>query len=374
MTSHQNKALEVVTEKLPLLESELERDYLAMSMLKGEAESARQLANKLKNFDATIQSGSRKRLEEALDASLREIEDCENKIQQLRARFSALKHLERQSALTKTCYHRYHEIRKYDGIHSADRIPLESQQVVSEALENWSKLMKKLLFDYDILCNLLKVQPDTDESTVAARAAMSSELIGLCEAGAKLRGHPLLPRILNLINSDSPSALNQTLVQLVEWLGTIRNRLLALLTESKKNHWGISEAFQLLNELGTAPTELVNEALRAEDKARLLVSSPDFFSEIVPSKSKLNEIEHTISKLERGAKSWLQWHMPWGCSRSCAKLERMGFGKLSFGSCSIRLNILAWVSQWSVASVIRFSRHVSENGSGEKIEPSSETY
>lgn len=138
VTSHQNKALEVVMDKLPKLEDEAERDYLAMAMLKGEAESARQLAGKLKHFDATVAMGSFQQLELALKEALGRVERNMADMRRLRVRFSELKNLERQAASQQNWHYRYHDIRDYDGIHPQDKVAEENQTSIAAALGQWA--------------------------------------------------------------------------------------------------------------------------------------------------------------------------------------------------------------------------------------------
>ncbi len=367
VTSHQNKALEVVMEKLPCLESESERDYLAMPVLKGEAESARQLANKLKNFDATIQSGSLKRLEEAMAISIDKIQEMEQTIQRLRARFSELKRLEREAASCSAYYQRYHEIRRYDGIDAADEIPQESRQAVSRALETWSGLMRQLAPDYDSLCSLLMVRPGIDETVVAKRAAMSLELIRLCQASATMRAHPLSTKILSLLDSKDGATLRQTLSETLGWLASNRAKLLNVLapmTRDGQNFWGINEGLQLLDRLGKAPQGLVEVSARAEEAARFLISGLDPFSDIVPSREQLAEVDHALSEVERAAKSWVKWHIPWGYPRFLSRLERAGFGRLCFGSSAGQIeHVRTWVNLWNMRFWLSdFLEHVCQIG------------
>src|SRR5208337_3728886 len=117
VTSHQNKALEVITQMLPQV------DYLAMSLLKGEKESVTQLANQLDRFASAVEGKTFKGLEEARARSLSKLLENEAQIGRLTVRFAELKILERDRTAP---YQRYHDIRDYDCIHPDDQIPLNS--------------------------------------------------------------------------------------------------------------------------------------------------------------------------------------------------------------------------------------------------------
>lgn len=146
-TSHQNKALEVITKNMPK-----NIDYLAMSLLKGERESINELRNKIEGFQSYVSSvdiGDYKKLLEKRWADLRKNNYYVNRLQ---VRFSELKILERDQCPT---YHKYHKIRDYDIIDASDSIPEGMESAISAGLSEYSKLLQKLKKDYSSIENLL---------------------------------------------------------------------------------------------------------------------------------------------------------------------------------------------------------------------------
>ena len=128
VTSHQNKALEVITDKLPQI------DYLSMSMLKGEKESVTRLANQLSSVDAFVAGESQQNIEFKLKRAISEINSCDEDIHRLIARFSELKTLERDNY---NHYFKYGKVKQYDFIDPADEIPTELEKVICDALTKW---------------------------------------------------------------------------------------------------------------------------------------------------------------------------------------------------------------------------------------------
>ncbi len=132
VTSHQNKALEVITDKLP------EVDYLALSLLKGEKASAEQLANQLANFDTYVADISSDNLNRAYERTIASIQETDADIRRLKARFSELKCLERDS---HSKYYRFYEIKEYDHISKEDVLPEGS--TLLKSYTQWYQIYKK---------------------------------------------------------------------------------------------------------------------------------------------------------------------------------------------------------------------------------------
>jgi len=378
VTSHQNKALEVVTEKLPRLEDDASRDYLAMAMLKGEAESARQLAGRLEHFDATVAAGSRQQLELALEEARNLVQQKLDDMRRLRARFSELKNIERQAASPEGWHYRYHHIREYDGIHPADRVPEEDQPAVSAALGRWAELMERLSMEWRDLGNLLATAPGKGAAQVAHRAALLKELVGLCDAAEALAKDPIAGHVLPLSMIDDAAQLRQALAELADWLRANRNRLLSLVAQlalPTRPTWSVRDALALLRQLGSVPPELVQQAAAAEERARRLVVIPTTGPDSLPTQAKVQEVECALSRVERSARSWLRWHIPWGCRRDRRWLEEAGFGRLDYAA---RLEQLAvtrvWVNHWQARyQVAAFLRHAQGLGlpGDSSVQPSS---
>jgi signal recognition particle GTPase len=169
MTSHQNKALEVVTKILPSI------DYLAMSLLKGERESINELRNKIEDFSSYVNGVDINQYKKMLENQWSELRKINDNIKRLKVRFSELKILERDQY---SIYHKYHKIRDYDVIDASDSVPEGTDSLISSALSEYSKLLKNLRKNYSRIENLL---PDDDPEKLEARSNYFLSFINYCE-------------------------------------------------------------------------------------------------------------------------------------------------------------------------------------------------
>lgn len=146
VTSHQNKALEVITKNMPPI------DYLAMSLLKGEKESINELTNKIEGFHSYVSSVNVSEYTKRIQAYMPELKKKDSDIKRLQLRFSELKIIEREQYPS---YRKYHEIREYDLVDSRDSIPEGMDSIVSQALSEYSTLLRKLKDNYSDIEKIL---------------------------------------------------------------------------------------------------------------------------------------------------------------------------------------------------------------------------
>lgn len=146
VTSHQNKALEVITKNMPKI------DYLAMSLLKGEKESINELTNKIEGFHSYVSSINVSEYTKRIQAYMTELKKKDSDIKRLQLRFSELKIIEREQYPS---YRKYHAIREYDLIDSRDSIPAGMDSIVSQALSEYSTLLQKLKGNYSDIEGIL---------------------------------------------------------------------------------------------------------------------------------------------------------------------------------------------------------------------------
>jgi signal recognition particle GTPase len=146
VTSHQNKALEVITKNMPKI------DYLAMSLLKGEKESINELTNKIEGFHSYVSSVNVSEYTKRIQAYMTELKKKDSDIKRLQLRFSELKIFEREQYPS---YRKYHEIREYDLVDSNDSIPEGMDSIVSQALSEYSTLLRKLKDNYSDIEKIL---------------------------------------------------------------------------------------------------------------------------------------------------------------------------------------------------------------------------
>jgi very-short-patch-repair endonuclease len=168
-TSHQNKALEVITKIMPNI------NYLAMSLLKGEIESINELRNKIEGFHSYVSNVDIGDYKKSLEERWADLSENNYDINRLQVRFSELKTLERDQY---SIYHKYHKIRDYDVIDASDSVPEGTDSAISSALSEYSKLLKNLRKDYLRIENLL---PDDDPEKLKARSNYLLSFINYCE-------------------------------------------------------------------------------------------------------------------------------------------------------------------------------------------------
>lgn len=154
VTSHQNKALEVITKNMP----KPKVDYLEMSLLKGEKQSIDELINKIDGIHSYIGSVSINEYTSRIQTDKEDLSKRTEDIKRLQSRFSELKILARDQYCS---YRKYHEIREYDLIDHSDTIPEGKDSIVGRALSEYSNLLQKLKKTY---IEIEKILPVYDSS------------------------------------------------------------------------------------------------------------------------------------------------------------------------------------------------------------------
>ncbi len=168
-TSHQNKALEVITKIMPNI------NYLAMSLLKGERESINELRNKIEGFHSYVSNVDIGDYKKLLEKRWEELRKNNNYVNRLQVRFSELKILERNQCPT---YHKYHKIRDYDVIDASDSVPEGTDSAISTALSEYSKLLKNLRKDYS---RIETFYFDDDPEKLKAKSNYLLSFVNYCE-------------------------------------------------------------------------------------------------------------------------------------------------------------------------------------------------
>lgn len=146
VTSHQNKALEIIIKNMPNIE------YLAMSMLKNEKESINELRNKIESYHAYVSNIDVNHYKELLKKRMEELERIDDDIKKLQIRFSELKIIERERY--PVCQ-KYHNIRDFDIIDESDLIPEGSVASIATALSEYSQLLQKIKTNYREIENFI---------------------------------------------------------------------------------------------------------------------------------------------------------------------------------------------------------------------------
>ncbi len=164
VTSHQLKALEVLTTKLPHIE------HLAMSVLRSEKESMTRLKNRLEQVQE-LESEDLADLRDSVDKGEQFLRDLDRELRRLDRRYSELKQLEHEEHAS---HYRYHEVRAWDHLHEADRPDYGHGDIISKALLEWSQLVLQLAPALEQFDSLFR--PDSVETTRAREAQIAGYL------------------------------------------------------------------------------------------------------------------------------------------------------------------------------------------------------
>jgi len=307
VTSHQNKALEVITHMLPQI------DYLAMSLLKGEKESVSQLANQLERFSATVEGKTLNGLDEARIRALAKLAENENHIRRLTSRFSELKILERDR--TKP-YQKYHSIREYDHINRHDSLLDGDSQAVSKSLAQWWSILCKA---QPYLSDLVKIFGDygTPPETIISRSKTLLDLIALFRDTEKLATKEnLLGLIRGFVKEDGLSGDDrQCLLDWSAWLRKNKKAILmnqASLRLNSTEQMSLAQILQLARCLGLTTTQnILQEAERNTENTRRLLEigpPPNGLPE-GPDDVRLDSVQEAIDDLLVRSDSWYSWFL-----------------------------------------------------------------
>ncbi|MDP2168018.1 MAG: AAA domain-containing protein [Thermodesulfovibrionales bacterium] len=169
VTSHQNKALEVITKNMPKI------NYLAMSLLKGEKESINELTNKIEGFHSYVSNVDINRYTQLKKSHWAKLREINYHAKRLQVRFSELKIIEREQCPT---YFKYHKIRDYDIIDTSDSIPEGMDHVITNALSEYSNLLQRLKKDYSAIEVFL---PNNDLQALKAKVEQFSVFLEYCK-------------------------------------------------------------------------------------------------------------------------------------------------------------------------------------------------
>jgi very-short-patch-repair endonuclease len=347
VTSHQNKALEVIMDDLPQIE------YLAMSMLKGEKESVAQLGNQLERFTTVVEGRSLATLERSRDECLKQIREAEADIQRLQARFSELKHLERDRTAP---YSRYHELREYNQIDAEDQVPAGAEARVGHALAEWWQLARSLGRNLEHVERVFGGEGTSAEVVEAIGASVADvlrlrrETLELCR---DLETATLV-RAVVIARTDT-RALRAGAQRWRLWLEKSGPDLVSareVLEAGGVEFPELGVATRIAAQLGPSAIDGLKE--RAEQLFRTcteLVTAPPPAEDLPrnPKPAVVRATETAVAVLEGCAGSRLRWLCKPEARRARQQLQPVGLGKLRRGQASSELpRLKAWVRCWSL--------------------------
>ncbi|MDI1472290.1 AAA domain-containing protein [Thermodesulfovibrio sp. 1176] len=303
VSSHQNKALEVVTKALPKI------DYLAMSLLKGEKESINELTNKIESFHSHISGIDINHLNQLLKRNMAELEKIDYNIKKLQVRFSELKIIERDQ---HSKYHQYHKIRDYDLIDAHDSIPEGLESVIAFTLVEYRELLQILKKYYSDIERILSSNNSIDTTIESIRhlinvydwikenfSADKRDLISFCNQCA----NP---------NLDFEKCIHY-LRLLSQWVDKhCWNLILALKILSE--NYNLDLDFQTVKKISVEYEILIDDIiscledlilrLKKLSELRIETGLPEY-----PNSQIIEEAAYNLEVLNQLKNSWWKWHL-----------------------------------------------------------------
>lgn len=356
VTSHQNKALEVIIDMLP------EIDYLALSLLKGEKESVAQLANQLERFSTVVEGKSLKALQQAWQNSLAQIRETEEQVRRLQARFSELKALERDRAAP---YRRHHEVRAYDQIHPEDQIPAGAEDHTARALGEWFGHLTTLR---DILPDLetLLGGPGASVEAVADVAEKVGRLVSVCQDAQNVVSRAETVGLIRelLQAAGPPGPVLRPLQSWAAWLEGRGTELLAARQALEVTGVGLDSLGGALRQaaaLGEGTAQALEErAKQLADTAVRLIREGPLPSGLpsYPTQERLRALKVAAGTLAARAHSWWRWHLTPAAKAARRELLREGMGPGGYRDREEALQQVAkWVRVWSLHTAVVSGLH-----------------
>jgi len=305
VTSHQNKALEIITKNMPKI------DYLAMSLLKGEKESINELTNKIEGFHSYISSVNVSEYTKRIKDYMTELKKKDSDIKRLQLRFSELKIIEREQYPS---YRKYHEIREYDLVDPRDSIPEEMDSIISQALSEYSTLLRRLKDNYSDIEKILSDSVQDDNSIGKFRQFIyaydwmkdnlftNNDILEFCRQFSEF--------------SHCKEDIIEYLDNLIQWTDKYCNKLISAIKL-------LSESYNLKIDFCTVKIQFARFGTKISDiliciedilsKLHLLILKDHEMEDIhieYPESLMLKEASSHLENLTDSANSWWKWHLP----------------------------------------------------------------
>lgn len=345
VTSHQNKALEVIEEKLPSIE------YLSMHLLKGENESLDSLVNQLENFDVYVSDTELGNVTESYERKMREIREKEIQIKSLATRFSELKTFERNQYPT---YYKYHKIRQYDHISEQDNVMPGLENQVAHDLREWEDLFSKVGNNFADLRNLFCVGNGEDVLDEVERVGDTlSKLLAIYDVCDEFSADSELVSMLRKFAGLGAGNAQETisyLNQIGSWLENNGEEYLRSFETISSLGFDMSDLSfhrkKLIQLNGEILSSYVQKAENCKKSAQELfeVGVPRIF-DFIPQQHDLNEIEMAVRTLEKT--NFLSWHIIPSTQGAKKLLIKKGIKSISFNAKeSLLSEIIIWLNYW----------------------------
>ncbi|MEW6663182.1 MAG: AAA domain-containing protein [Bacillota bacterium] len=340
-------------------------------------------------------------IQRKLENSEERLKKLKRKIDNLQARFSELKILEREKS---GIFYQYHKIRQFDGIEPEDEVTTDDTAPLERCLLKWGKylsnlapvfaelhqfyleemglkvgsdieevqkLLHELLTLYENTSILYKEHPEEVKRInnwvrlTRKAAGKSSTSTGHVAAGfaiaklikAAMSASTAVTKVLEVVLvsefksllSDRVSFQDHTITALeaeVGWLSDHCERLAAALN-ALGGSICLGDACSMIGSaVRTSPVEILNRVMEAVQELQALDIMPS--TVFLPADAvMIQRVGQALSRLEDVENSWLRWHLSPSVRGALNSLRELGVAPTSFASAAIQLHALrTWHKHW----------------------------
>ncbi len=362
VSSHQNKALEVIRKNMPSI------DYLAMSLLKSEKESIKELTNKIDGFQSYITHVDAREYGVRINNLMNELIEKDRSSKKLQVRFSELKTLERDN---HSHYRKYHDIRNYDIIDPQDTVPSGMDSIVAQALTEYSSLIAEMnnnecyaeiekcmpLYDHssfeDAGDNLILQCKQCSKRNKVPKARIELDAkCGACGHPVEISRYDIQTSIENIkklmdtydwikqnilddsgvhtfcnsLRGSSPNKeIGAYLDGMLQWIARYGDSLVSgsrTLSQSYDSEVDFDSLRRLVAKIGDEIIDIESRAKTLSEKTQLLRKyDADDNLPGYPDINVLEEVGSHLSKLISSSKSWASYHFPLRFRRARKKVK-----------------------------------------------------
>lgn len=348
ITSHQNKALEVITKFMPKI------DYFTMSLLKNDRESLNELRNKLESFHAYVSGVDLEVYMVSLENKWSILKNTYNEIAKLESRFKELRDLER-NCFSK--FKRYHDIKSFNIIAPNDKILDLDIEICFQLKDYYESLLKVKEFykkyegkritnnkHIEGVISQLKVLYNVYDYT-QTNIISNENIFNFCK---------------NIVVSNSDlSDLVEKIDELISWTNSCSKQFIEVKNSLVGKQYEILKRNFLCKHLRNLPnlkTKIQNsiKILDNVNKIKSISSLPQRLS-----KDKINQAIEKGKKLSDNYKSFFKWYFSKDIRDSKNFFNQLGFDKIARDERYIK-KIIAWTYFWNwkyklVDNIVEFS-------------------
>lgn len=339
VTSHTQKALEVLADKLPPV------DHLAVPVLRSDRESITKLRSAL---EAVQESGDRdpSKLQLAVERAEEALRELDAELRHLDRRYTELRQLESEEFSEHV---RLADIREYDRIHPEDRPDLNQSDRLAEALREYADRLVDLLPAIDHFRTFFR--PNGDDTTRVREAKRYNLLVDLLDLYERL-SEPVPETSLRFADAfaeehGSDEAVEDRLHEWGKWLRATGHELEGELRWVAENGDTDSAVPRILS--SARSLDDVDDLLDRWSGHESYFRNTDLTGQEVPeqfSPARRQEIEAATTRLRSARESFLAWHLTPSARKARTTLEGGGFTISGRREAADQLEYVAAILEW----------------------------